>query len=133
MLMGAVVGAVTAFILWIIFAMGAKKTTTVDALGPNPIIRESMMVALTPEQVLERLKAANNPTYEIEAASTPNAILIRRKTDSMTFGYAILIRTTVDPTGTTLNLSVAPLMKRQKQVMPKHWDHFRQFLDNSLR
>jgi hypothetical protein len=134
MLMGALVGGITAAILWMIFAVMAKGTPSTKALGPNPAIRESIEVNLSPSQVLERLRQVNHKSYTVEASSTADAIILRRNTDSATMGYAFLIRTLpIDDSRTTLHLSVAPLSNIVKQVVPKHWADYLAFLDTTLR
>src|SRR5690349_8009349 len=93
MLMGAIMGGIIGLVVWLIMAAKAKGRSTVDALGPSPALKESIEVSLSPSQVLDKLRAAGNPQYLVEPESTPDAILLRRVTDSSSYGYAFLLKT----------------------------------------
>ena len=125
--MGAVIGV----IVWLIMASKSNATPSSQALGPNPEIKEVLNSPLPPMQVFEKLRVANG-TYKFEESSTPDAILLRRSPDWATGGYAILLRTAPEGSGTRISVSIAPLNPGVKKVMPAHYSHLRKFLLESV-
>lgn len=131
MIPGAIIGGVIGLVVWLIMASKANATPSAQALGMNPAVMEVLNSPLPPQQVFEKLRVANG-TYRFEENSTPDAILLRRSPDWATGGYAILLRTAPEGTGTRISVSMASLNANIKKVMPAHYNHFRKFLLESV-
>lgn len=131
MIPGAIIGAVIGTIVWLIMASKAKATSSAQALGADPAILDVINSSLPPLQVFEKLRQVNG-TYQFEPSSTPDAILLRRNPDMATGGYAILLRTSPEGTGTKISISMASLNMTIRKVMPAHLNHLKKFLIESV-
>jgi len=131
MLQGALIGATAGAVVGVVVYMQAKNRDTKEALGQDPLVKESLTVSCSPEQVIERIRA-NPGAHKIDPASTPEKIILRQDPTLTSAGFAYMLRISAEGSGSRVDLSMAPLATFVKNVPLIPWKKFKTYVETTL-